>query len=189
MGAASRIESLGDRKSCHDGLERVLVDIGPAVGVLAIVTCLIEIFIPSPLDCSTSYISEEIGQLVAQPRIFFAFARAQFFASRQVLRGLVIHTTTRQSFGICPYVVHETPCRGDACPVNYKPLRCNSTVAVVKGAGEMLMRGNTSVRDLGDPIANILPIEDPNKNVVVIIKDGKIYKNSLNSPILVFIWR
>ncbi len=31
----------------------------------------------------------------------------------------------------------------------------------------------------GDPIANIKLIEDPGKNFVVIIKDGKIYKNLL----------
>ncbi len=31
----------------------------------------------------------------------------------------------------------------------------------------------------GDPIANITLIEDPAKNFVVIMKDGKIYKNLL----------
>jgi imidazolonepropionase-like amidohydrolase len=31
----------------------------------------------------------------------------------------------------------------------------------------------------GDPIANIKLIEDPAKNFVVIIKDGKIFKNTL----------
>jgi imidazolonepropionase-like amidohydrolase len=31
----------------------------------------------------------------------------------------------------------------------------------------------------GDPLANIKLIEDPAKNFVVIMKDGKIYKNSL----------
>ena len=31
----------------------------------------------------------------------------------------------------------------------------------------------------GDPIANIALIEDPARNFVVIMKDGKIYKNSL----------
>jgi imidazolonepropionase-like amidohydrolase len=31
----------------------------------------------------------------------------------------------------------------------------------------------------GDPIANIKLIEDPAKNFVVIMKDGKIFKNSL----------
>ena len=31
----------------------------------------------------------------------------------------------------------------------------------------------------GDPIANISLIEDPAKNFVVIMKDGKLYKNSL----------
>jgi imidazolonepropionase-like amidohydrolase len=31
----------------------------------------------------------------------------------------------------------------------------------------------------GDPIANIKLIEDPAKNFVVIMKDGKIYKNAL----------
>jgi len=31
----------------------------------------------------------------------------------------------------------------------------------------------------GDPIANIDLIADPEKNFVVIMKDGKIYKNSL----------
>jgi imidazolonepropionase-like amidohydrolase len=32
----------------------------------------------------------------------------------------------------------------------------------------------------GDPIANIKLIEDPAKNFVVIMKDGKIYKNTLD---------
>jgi imidazolonepropionase-like amidohydrolase len=32
----------------------------------------------------------------------------------------------------------------------------------------------------GDPIANIKLLEDPAKNLVVIMKDGKIYKNSLS---------
>ena len=31
----------------------------------------------------------------------------------------------------------------------------------------------------GDPIANIKLIEDPVKNFVVIMKDGKIFKNAL----------
>jgi imidazolonepropionase-like amidohydrolase len=31
----------------------------------------------------------------------------------------------------------------------------------------------------GDPIANVKLIEDPAKNFVVIMKDGKIFKNSL----------
>jgi imidazolonepropionase-like amidohydrolase len=31
----------------------------------------------------------------------------------------------------------------------------------------------------GDPLANIKLIEDPAKNFVVIMKDGKIYKNSI----------
>jgi imidazolonepropionase-like amidohydrolase len=31
----------------------------------------------------------------------------------------------------------------------------------------------------GDPIANIKLIEDPARNFVVIMKDGKIFKNSL----------
>jgi len=31
----------------------------------------------------------------------------------------------------------------------------------------------------GDPLANIKLIEDPEKNVMVIMKDGKIYKNTL----------
>ena len=31
----------------------------------------------------------------------------------------------------------------------------------------------------GDPIANIKLVEDPAKNFVVIMKDGKIYKNTL----------
>jgi imidazolonepropionase-like amidohydrolase len=31
----------------------------------------------------------------------------------------------------------------------------------------------------GDPIANIKLIEDPAKNFVVIMKDGKVYKNTL----------
>jgi imidazolonepropionase-like amidohydrolase len=31
----------------------------------------------------------------------------------------------------------------------------------------------------GDPIANISLIEDPAKNFVVIMKDGKLYKNTL----------
>ena len=33
----------------------------------------------------------------------------------------------------------------------------------------------------GDPVANIKLIEDPAKNLVVIMKDGKIYKNTLDS--------
>ena len=32
----------------------------------------------------------------------------------------------------------------------------------------------------GDPLANIKLVEDPDKNFVVIMKDGKIYKNSIN---------
>jgi len=32
----------------------------------------------------------------------------------------------------------------------------------------------------GDPIANIQLVSDPTKNFVVIMKDGKIYKNSLS---------
>ena len=31
----------------------------------------------------------------------------------------------------------------------------------------------------GDPIANIKLIEDPAKNFVIIMKDGKIFKNTL----------
>jgi hypothetical protein len=31
----------------------------------------------------------------------------------------------------------------------------------------------------GDPLANIKLIEDPAKNFLVIMKDGKIYKNSI----------
>jgi len=31
----------------------------------------------------------------------------------------------------------------------------------------------------GDPIANIKVLEDSGKNLVVIMKDGKVYKNSL----------
>jgi imidazolonepropionase-like amidohydrolase len=31
----------------------------------------------------------------------------------------------------------------------------------------------------GDPLANIRLVEDPAKNVLVIMKDGKIYKNLL----------
>jgi imidazolonepropionase-like amidohydrolase len=31
----------------------------------------------------------------------------------------------------------------------------------------------------GDPVANIKLIEDPAKNFMVIMKDGKIYKNTL----------
>jgi imidazolonepropionase-like amidohydrolase len=31
----------------------------------------------------------------------------------------------------------------------------------------------------GDPIANIKLIEDPEKNFIVIMKDGKIFKNIL----------
>ena len=34
----------------------------------------------------------------------------------------------------------------------------------------------------GDPIANMKLIEDPAKTFVVIMKDGKIYKNSLSQP-------
>jgi imidazolonepropionase-like amidohydrolase len=32
----------------------------------------------------------------------------------------------------------------------------------------------------GDPLTNIRLIEDPAKNFVVIMKDGKVYKNLLN---------
>jgi hypothetical protein len=32
----------------------------------------------------------------------------------------------------------------------------------------------------GDPIANIKLLEDPEKNLLVIMKDGQIYKNSLS---------
>ena len=32
----------------------------------------------------------------------------------------------------------------------------------------------------GDPIANLNLVADPDKNFVVIMKDGKIYKNSLH---------
>jgi imidazolonepropionase-like amidohydrolase len=32
----------------------------------------------------------------------------------------------------------------------------------------------------GDPVANIKLIEDPAKNFLVIMKDGRIYKNTLN---------
>jgi imidazolonepropionase-like amidohydrolase len=32
----------------------------------------------------------------------------------------------------------------------------------------------------GDPLANIKLLEDPGKNFVVIMKDGKIYKNTLS---------
>jgi len=31
----------------------------------------------------------------------------------------------------------------------------------------------------GDPLANIKLLEDPARNFVVIMKDGKIYKNTL----------
>jgi imidazolonepropionase-like amidohydrolase len=31
----------------------------------------------------------------------------------------------------------------------------------------------------GDPLANIKLLEDPTKNLVVIMKDGKIYKNAV----------
>jgi hypothetical protein len=31
----------------------------------------------------------------------------------------------------------------------------------------------------GDPIANIKLLEDPGKNLVVTMKDGKVYKNTL----------
>jgi imidazolonepropionase-like amidohydrolase len=31
----------------------------------------------------------------------------------------------------------------------------------------------------GDPLANIKLLEDPGKNLLVIMKDGKIYKNTL----------
>jgi imidazolonepropionase-like amidohydrolase len=34
----------------------------------------------------------------------------------------------------------------------------------------------------GDPIANIKLIEDPAKSFIVIMKDGKIYKNLLSRP-------
>jgi hypothetical protein len=32
----------------------------------------------------------------------------------------------------------------------------------------------------GDPIANIKLLENPEKNLLVIMKDGQIYKNSLS---------
>jgi imidazolonepropionase-like amidohydrolase len=32
----------------------------------------------------------------------------------------------------------------------------------------------------GDPLANIKLLEDPTKNLVVIMKDGKIYKNAVS---------
>jgi imidazolonepropionase-like amidohydrolase len=32
----------------------------------------------------------------------------------------------------------------------------------------------------GDPIANINLVADPKKNFVVIMKDGKVYKNTLS---------
>ena len=38
----------------------------------------------------------------------------------------------------------------------------------------------------GDPIANIKLVEDPAKNFVVIMKDGKIYKNSLDPSMALF---
>jgi len=31
----------------------------------------------------------------------------------------------------------------------------------------------------GDPIAHIKLVEDPGKNLVVIMKEGKVYKNTL----------
>jgi imidazolonepropionase-like amidohydrolase len=33
----------------------------------------------------------------------------------------------------------------------------------------------------GDPIANIALVENPEKNFMIIMKDGKIYKNTLPS--------
>ena len=33
----------------------------------------------------------------------------------------------------------------------------------------------------GDPIANIALIENPEKNFLIIMKDGKIYKDALHS--------
>jgi len=33
----------------------------------------------------------------------------------------------------------------------------------------------------GDPIANIKLLEDPGKNLVVIMKDGKVYKNTCDA--------
>ena len=36
----------------------------------------------------------------------------------------------------------------------------------------------------GDPIANIALIEDPDRNFRVIIKDGKIYKNTISLSLL-----
>jgi imidazolonepropionase-like amidohydrolase len=50
-------------------------------------------------------------------------------------------------------------------------------------AGKLGVVQEGAVADLllvdGDPIANIKLIEDPAKNFVVIMKDGKIYKNAL----------
>jgi imidazolonepropionase-like amidohydrolase len=40
----------------------------------------------------------------------------------------------------------------------------------------------------GDPITNIKLIEDPAKNFVVIMKDGKIFKNSMYSRVPVFVY-
>ena len=49
----------------------------------------------------------------------------------------------------------------------------SDTVVVLKGALDDLLLVD------GDPIANIKLIEDPTKNFVVIMKDGKIFKNFL----------
>ena len=41
------------------------------------------------------------------------------------------------------------------------------------------LSGPSNVLVDGDPIANIKLVEDPAKNFVVIMKDGRIYKNTL----------
>ena len=47
------------------------------------------------------------------------------------------------------------------------------------------LKGEGALADLllvdGDPIANIKLIEDPGKNLLVIMKDGRIYKNALGN--------
>ena len=41
---------------------------------------------------------------------------------------------------------------------------------------------HTMLRFDGDPVANISLITDPQKNMVVIMKDGAIYKNETSAP-------
>jgi imidazolonepropionase-like amidohydrolase len=62
-------------------------------------------------------------------------------------------------------------------------------ISATRWGGQMMMRKDLGeiregwLADLllvdGDPIANIKLLEDPEKNLLVIMKDGRIYKNAL----------